>query len=163
MRPQVKSTIILSGLGLSLALNAAMAIGQLRGSAQRKDSPAARRAGEEYCLLDQLELDAEQQRLLAEMRRRMHKKRGAYWQSATAIKVELADAICAAPADRAALDAQLERYAKNQAAMQRGVAEHLLGVNAMLRPEQREGFRRLLRTQMFRGIRSSRGKPAGAP
>ena len=56
-----------------------------------------------------------------------------------------------------------DRYAENQAAMQRAVAVHLRGVNAMLRPEQRETFRALLRTEMFRGIRSSRTGPEDAP
>jgi Spy/CpxP family protein refolding chaperone len=156
MRPQVKSTILFSVLGLSLALNAALLIGHLRGQATTTGS-------DDYCLLDRLELDTGQQRQLAEMRRGMREKRSAYWQRATAIKVELAQAICAAQVDRAALDVQLERYAANQAAMQRAVAEHLLGVSAMLRPEQREAFRTLLRAEMFRGIRPSRSKPTGAP
>jgi len=163
MRPHVKSTIVYSVLGFSLALNVAMAIGHLRGSADKPDAPAAHPAGDDTCLLDRLELHVEQQRRLAEMRRGMHEKRTAYWQRAIVIKVELAEAICAAQADRAALDLQLERYAKNQAAMQRVVADHLVDVNAILRPEQREGFRTLLRTEMFRGIHSSQCKPAGAP
>jgi Spy/CpxP family protein refolding chaperone len=163
MRPQVKSTIIFSVLGLSLALNAALLIGHLRGQATTTRSPADRQVGDDYCLLDRLELDTGQQRQLAEMRRGMREKRRAYWQRATTSKVQLAEAICAAQADRAAVDVQLARYAANQAAMQRAVAEHLLGVSAMLRPEQREAFRTLLRTEMFRGIRPSRGKPTGAP
>jgi Spy/CpxP family protein refolding chaperone len=156
----VKSTILLSVLGLSLALNAAMVIGYFRGSA---GEALARPAHADYCLLDQLELDAAQRRRLAEMRRRMHERRTTYWQRANAIKAELAEAICAAQEDRSALDAQLGRYAENQAVMQRAVAEHLLGVNRMLHPGQREAFRTLLRTEMFRGIRSSRGRRADAP
>ena len=163
MRPQVKSTIIFSVLGLSLALNAALLIEHLRGEKTPAKPPATHQVEDDYCLLDSLELDPEQQRRLAEMRRLMHGKRNAYRQRASAIKVELAEAICAAQVDRAALDAQLERYAENQAAMQRAVAEHLLGVGAMLRPGQRDTFRTLLRTEMFRGILLSRSKPAGAP
>jgi hypothetical protein len=162
MRPQVKSTILFSVLGLSLALNAAMAIGRLRGSAGQA-SASAGPAAKGYCLLDRLELDAGQQRRLAEMRRRMHARRAEYWQRVGAIKGWLAEAICAAPVDRTELDAQLERYTKNQATMQRAVADHLLGVNAMLRPGQREAFRTLLRTEMFRGIRPTRSTAAGAP
>jgi Spy/CpxP family protein refolding chaperone len=163
MRPQVKSTILFSVLGLSLALNAAMAIGYLRGSAEQTNDSTDRLTGGGYCLLDRLELDTEQQRRLTEMRREMRKRRAAYWQRAGDIKSELAEAICKAPVDRTALDAQLERYTRNQAMMQRAVAEHLLGVNTMLRAEQREAFRTLLRTEMFRGIRSARGKSAGVP
>jgi len=162
MRPQVKSTIIWSIIGFSLALNAALAIGYFRGAAQNTTATALP-ADEEYCLLDRLNLDGEQRRLLAEMRHKMHEKRAAYWQSAAAIKAGLADTISATQVDRAALDAQLDRYAKNQAAMQRAVAEHLLGVGAMLRPEQRDGFRTLLRTEMFHGIRSYHRKTAGEP
>ncbi|MFO8071501.1 MAG: periplasmic heavy metal sensor [Polyangia bacterium] len=161
MRPQVKSTILWSLLGLSLALNAALGIGHLRSAAARTaGDPQAR---DDYCLLDQLELDGDQQRRLAEMRRVMHAKRAAYLKRAAAIKVELAEAISATEVDRAALDTQLDRYAEGQAEMQRTVVEHLLGVSAMLRPEQRDAFRTLLRTEMFRGIRSARGRTAGEP
>jgi Spy/CpxP family protein refolding chaperone len=163
MRPQVKSTIVLSVLGLSLALNTALLIGYLRGEETQSRPPIAHRIEDDYCLLDRLELDNDQQRRLAKMRRKMHEKRAAYWQRATAIKAELTEAISAAGADRAALEAQLRSYAENQAMMQRAVAEHLLGVNTMLRPEQRDAFRTLLRTEMFRGIRPNRSESAGAP
>ena len=162
MRPQVKSTILFSALGLSLALNAALLIGHLRDRGAAAGPSAAPPAGEGYCLLDRLELDAGQQRRLSEMRRHMQDKRRAYWQRAAAIKGELAEALSATRADRATLDAPLERYAENQAAMQRAVAEHLLGVSAMLRPAQREVFKTLLRAEMFQGIRSTRSAPAGA-
>jgi len=162
MRPQMKSTLIWSLLGLSLALNAALAVGHLRGPTAKAETSPGGEAEEGHCLLDRLALDAEQKRRLAVMRRAMHDKRAAYWQRAIAVKRELAEAISATQADRAALNAQLDRYADNQAAMQRAVAEHLLGVSAMLRPEQREAFRTLLRTEMFSGIRSTRRSPAGA-
>jgi len=161
MRPQVKSTLIWSLLGLSVALNAALVTGFVHGAAEK--APCAPPAGDDHCLLDRLDLDAEQKRRLAEMRRKMHEKRDSYRERASAIKAKLAEAISASRANRDALDALLERYAGNQAAMQRAVAEHLLGVCAMLRPEQREEFRLLLRTEMFRGIRSSWSTPAGAP
>ena len=153
MRPQVKSTILWSLLGLSLALNAALGIGYLRSAAAMSggDSPTQ----DDYCLLDRLELDGDQQDRLVEMRSKMRAKRADYRHRANAIKAELAEAISATNADRAALDTQLGRYAENQAAMQRAVAEHLLGVNAMLRPEQRGTFRTLLRTEMFRGIHAA--------
>ncbi len=160
MRPRVKSTIIWSLLGLSLALNATLGIGDLRDLAASK---AAAPAEDCNCLFDRLDLDDDQQRRLAEMRRKIHEKRAAYRQRAAAIKVELAEAISATEVDRAALDTQLERYAENQAAMQRAIAEHLLGVSAMLRPEQRDTFRTLLRTEMFRGIRAARSKTACEP
>jgi len=153
MRPQVKTTIIFSLLGLSLALNAVLAIGYVGGAGGR--TAAAAPTGKDYCLLDRLDLDTAQQRRLADMRKKMHEKRAAYWKRGTEIKSELAKSISAAQVDRIALGAQLERYAKNQAAMQRAVAEHLVGVGAMLRPEQRDEFLTLLRTEMFRGIRSS--------
>ncbi len=162
MRPQVKSTIILSLLGLSVALNVAMAIGYVRGT-ERPIAHATRADDEDYCLLDELELDAEQKRRLAEMRRTMQEARAAYWRRASTIKAELAEAILAAHDSSADVHGQLERYAENQAAMQRAVAEHLHRVNAMLRPEQRETFRTLLRTEMFRGIRPSRTGPEDAP
>jgi len=162
MRPRVKSTVLWSICGLSLALNAALAAGQLRGGVAEAEPPAASLVARESCLLDRLELDAVQQRRLGAMRRTMQGKRAAYWQRAAAIKGELAEALSATRADRATLDAPLERYAENQAAMQRAVAEHLLGVSAMLRPAQREVFKTLLRAEMFQGIRSTRSAPAGA-
>jgi Spy/CpxP family protein refolding chaperone len=168
MSPQSRSTVVLSLLGLSLALNAALAIGYFRdgvgwGNEDRAAVAAAGtvlesatdRAAGDYCLLDRLDLDDDQQARLDEMRRTMHEKRDAFRLRAGEIKSALADAICAGEDGRATLDEQLERYAANQAAMQRAVADHLSGVNAMLRPEQRETFRTLLRTEMFRGIRSA--------
>ena len=163
MRPQMKTTILASMLGLSLALNAALAIGHLRSLDTNRSTPADHQASDDYCLLDSLELDAAQQQRLAEMRRRMHEKRTAFWQQANAIKADLADAICSVDRNHEGLDVHLERYAKNQAAMQRAVAEHLRDVNAMLRPEQRDGFRALLRTEMFRGIRSVGGEVVDEP
>lgn len=156
----MKTTLLWSLLGLSLALNAALAIGHLRSEAAR-NGPPGDDAKDGQCLLDRLSLDREQQLRLAEMRRTMRERRTAYWRQAEAIKGELAEAICSSDMQPGALDAQLTRYAENQAAMQRAVAEHLRGVNAMLRPEQREGFRNLLRTEMFRGIRSLPGEAPG--
>jgi len=161
MRPPMKSTLIWSLLGLSLALNVALAVGYLQRSTARAER-SGEQAGSGHCLLDRLELDGEQKRRLTALRRSMQDKRAAYWQRASAIKRELAEALSAPPADRAALNAQLDRYAANQAAMQRAVAEHLLGVSALLRPEQREAFSTLLRTEMFSGIRSDRSTPEGA-
>lgn len=163
MRPQVKTTILASVLGLSLALNAALAIGHLRSGDTNRSAPAGHQATDAYCLLDTLDLDAAQQQRLAEMRRRMHGKRTAFWQQANTIKADLADAICSADRNQEGLDSNLKRYAKNQAAMQRAVAEHLRDVNAMLRPEQRDGFRALLRTEMFRGIQSLSGEVVDEP
>ncbi|MBN2495686.1 MAG: periplasmic heavy metal sensor [Deltaproteobacteria bacterium] len=148
MRPQVKTTILLSALALSLALNLSLAIGLLRGDGDR-----AGRAEGSFCLLDRLDLDPAQLERLEEMRREMAAKRAAYWKRADAIKSELAGAICGRP-NRKAIDARLARYAENQADMQRAVVDHLRGVNAMLRPDQRIAFRALLRSEMFRGIRA---------
>jgi len=161
MRPQVKSTILWSLLGLSLAVNAVLCMGYLRGAEAR--TAAALPAEDDYCLLDRLALDGDQQRRLAEMRRKMQEKRATFRQRAAVIKEELAEAISAPKADRSLLDAQLARYAENQAAMQRAAAEHLLGVAAMLRSEQLDEFRTLLSTEMFRGIRPSHDKTAGEP
>lgn len=159
MRPRVRSTLILSALGLSLALNAALIIGLLH----RQPTPGGAKAGGEYCLLDRLELDRQQQDRLAGMRRAMHEKRSTYWERSAAIKAELATTVSAAQVDRAALDALLARYAQAQAEMQRAVADHLVGVNAMLRPVQRDAFRTLLRTEMFQGIRATRSAATGSP
>jgi Spy/CpxP family protein refolding chaperone len=149
----MSSTVLLSLLGLSLALN----VGLLLGHRWTPETPPASDAPADDggCLLDQLQLDAEQREQLGEMRRKMHEKRAAYWRRTSALRAELADAICAADEEEADLDAELEHYAENQVAMQRAVAEHLRTVNAMLRPEQRATFRALLRRQMFGGIRSS--------
>ena len=163
MRPQMKTTIFASLLGLSLALNAALVIGQLQGKKTDQQLPAAQQALDDYCLLDSLGLDAEQQERLVEMRRRMHERRKTFWQRANAIKVDLTDAISSLDGDQARIDVHLERYAKNQAAMQRAVVEHLRTVNAMLRPEQQDGFRVLLRSEMFSGISSASGTELDEP
>ena len=148
MRPQVKTTILASVLGLSVALNISLGIGYLL----RADSV-------EQCMLDRLQLDAAQRERLSEMRRIMQEKRETFWRRSAAIKADLAEAICTSGSSRTRLDSLLDRFAENQAGMQRAVAGHLSEVNAMLRPDQQEEFRVLLRTEMFRGIRTL---PAGA-
>ena len=163
MWTQMKTTLLASLLGLSLALNAALAMGHVLGAGNRAAAAADRPAGGVPCLLDRLELDAGQQRRLSEMRRQMRARRAAFWRRAGAIKASLADAICDHGADRADLSAALERYAANQAAMQRAVADHLRAVNRMLRPDQRARFRSLLRAEVFRGIRVSRGAADARP
>jgi len=148
----MKTTLLLSALGLSLALNVALGIGHLR--ARSSSATIARGIDRDPCLLDRLKLDDGQRLRLREMRRRMHEKRALFFQRSSAIKAGLAEAIGAASSSRTQLDAELARYAENQAAMQRAVAEHLVAVSAMLRPEQRDGFRTLLQSEMFSGIRS---------
>ncbi|MBW2702959.1 MAG: periplasmic heavy metal sensor [Deltaproteobacteria bacterium] len=115
------------------------------------------------CLVDSLKLDTAQQERLSEMRRKMDVKRAAFWQRAAELKAELAEAICASKSDRTGIDPLLSEYAKNQAGMQRAVAEHLSDVSTMLRPKQQERFRMLLRTKMFRGIGRSSAKAPRQP
>ena len=148
MRPQMIITILASALGLSVAMNVSLGIGCLH----RADTS-------NECMLDKLQMDAAQRERLSEMRRKMQDKRAAFWRHSAAIKAELAEAICASSSSHTRLDPLLDRFAENQAGMQRAVAGHLSEVNAMLRPDQQEAFRVLLRTEMFRGIRTL---PAGA-
>ncbi len=153
MRPQMKITILASALGLSVALNVSLGIGYLHKAGTSEHGSAVPDAPQDQCLLDRLQLDAEQRERLSEMRRKMRDKRAAFWQRSAAIKAELAEAICASSSSLAQIDPLLDRYAKNQAGMQRAVASHLSDVHAMLRPDQQEEYRILLRTEMFRGIR----------
>lgn len=152
MRPQVKITILASVLGLSVALNVSLGIGYLL----RADTG-------EQCMLDRLQLDSKQRARLSEMRRKMQDKRAAFWRRSAEIKAELAEAICASRSSRTQLDPLLDRFAENQAGMQRAVAGHLLDVNAMLRSDQQEAFRVLLRTEMFRGIRTLAARAVDEP
>jgi hypothetical protein len=152
----MKTTLLMSALGLSVALNVSLAWGQLRGAGTSADQDP----NSSECLLDRLELDDEQRGRLSKMRKKMLDKRTAFWRGSAAIKTALAEAISAEGSSRARLDELLGRYAESQAGMQRAVADHLLEVSAMLRSDQREEFRILLRTEMFRGIRSP---PTAAP
>lgn len=152
MRPRVRTTLLLSLLGLSAALNVSLLMGQGRRAAAAENA-AAQPGVDGGCLLDRLRLDTEQRRRLAAMRRRMHQRRARHWQRTAALRAELAAAIGAPAPDAAGLDDLLERFAAEQAAMQRAVADHLVGVNGLLRPEQRPAFRALLRREMFAGIR----------
>ena len=158
MRPQMKITVLASLLGLSVALNVAFVIGFLS-----EQSPAAADAPQGQCLIDSLKLDTAQQERLSEMRRKMDDKRAAFWHRAAAIKAELAEAICASKSDRKGIDPLLSEYAKNQAGMQRSVAEHLSDVNTMLRPKQQNEFLILLRSKMFRGMGRSSAKAPRQP
>jgi len=165
MRPQVKTTILFAGLGLSLAMNAAFAIGILRraGAAPPRETATTARTTPPLCLLDRLKLDSAQRAELARMRQRLQVKREAYWRRTAAIKAELAEAICAPDPRSGRLDRLLARFAREQSEMQRSVTEHLRKVGAMLRPEQRARFHELLRTQMFRGLRSAPGTTRRSP
>jgi hypothetical protein len=155
----MKTTLLMSALGLSVALNVSLAWGQLQGAGTGADQDL----NNSECLLDRLELDDEQRARLSEMRDKMRDRRTAFWRRSAAIKAELAEAISTEGAGRERLDDLLERYANGQAGMQRAVADHLLAVNAMLRSDQREEFRILLRTEMFRGIRSPTTAAPGRP
>jgi hypothetical protein len=159
----MKITILASALGLSLALNVSLGIGHLHKAGTSEHGSAVPDAPQSRCLLDSLQLDAAQRERLSEMRRKMQDKRAAFWQRSAAIKAELAEAICASSSSRTQLDPLLDRYAKNQAGMQRAVAGHLSDVNAMLRSDQQEAFRILLRTEMFRGIRHLPARAADEP
>jgi Zn-dependent oligopeptidase len=160
MHPRVRTTLLLSLLGLSVALNVSLLLGLQRRAAA---APAAKGEAASDCLLDRLQLDTEQRRRLAAMRQRMHQRRARYWQRTAALRAELAAAICAPAPDAAGLDGLLERYAAEQAAMQRAVADHLVGVNGLLRPGQRQAFRALLRREMFSGIRKLSQAAGAAP
>jgi hypothetical protein len=150
----MKITILASALGLSVALNVSLGIGYLHKAGASEPESAVPDVPKKPCLLDRFQLNTAQRERLFEMRRKMHDKRVAFWQRSVAIKADLAEAICASCSSRTQIDPLLDRYAKNQAEMQRAVAGHLSNVNAMLRPDQQEEFRILLRTEMFRGIRS---------
>ena len=163
MRPQMKITILASLLGLSVALNVAFGIGTLHKTGTSEQGVPVADAPRGQCLVDSLKLDTAQQERLSEMRRKMDDKRAAFWQRAAAIKAELAEAICASKSDRTGIDPLLSEYSKNQAGMQRAVAEHLSNVNNMLRPKQQEEFRMLLRSKMFRGIGRSPAKTPRQP
>ena len=152
MRQRMKITILAAALGLSLALNVSLVIGTLR-QAEAQPGVDAPRGADEQCLLDSLQLDEGQRERLATLRREMLTKRRAFWQRSARIKAELADAICASSRDQDQIDSLLDRYAENQADMQREVVAHLLRVHALLRPDQREPFHVLLRTHIFRGTR----------
>lgn len=154
MRSNVKTTILVSLLGFSLALNLSQAIGW-----PPQPDPGAGRAtaaadSQDLCLVDRMELDGGQREKLLELRSVMQAKRTCYWERCAEIKERLADAICAPSSRGDLLDPLLEDYLNNQAEMQRVVAGHLLEVHALLDERQRETFRTLLRTEIFRGIRS---------
>lgn len=163
MRPQVKTTLLLAGLGLSLAMNAAFAIGTFRRAGAAAPREQTSRTTAPLCLLDRLQLDSAQRAKLAEMRQRLQVKRETFWRRSAAIKAELADAICAQDTRSGKLDRLLARYAREQSRMQRSVTDHLRQVGAMLRPDQRKRFHRLLRTEMFRGLRSAPGSAGRKP
>ena len=155
------TTILVSVLGLSVALNASLIFGAWR-RAGPLEGPAAD-AGDERCLLDSLQLDEEQHERLAVLRREMLAKRRSFWRRSAEVKAELAAAICAADTDQERIDSLLERYSENQARLQREVVAHLLRVHAMLRSDQREQFHALLRTEIFRGTRPFPGETVEEP
>jgi len=155
MRPQVKTTLLISGLGLSLAMNVAFTIGALRRADAAAPRDAASRTTPPFCLLERLQLDSGQRARLAKMRQRLQVKRSAFWRRSAAIKANLADAICAPHTRPERLESLLARYAHEQSEMQRSVTDHLRQVGAMLRPDQRDTFHALLRTEMFHGLRKA--------
>ncbi len=152
MRAQVKTTVLLSALGLSVALNLSLGVGHMFRARAREPGGRVRGATSGRCLLDRLDLDARQRESLSVLRQTMRGKRAAFWRRAAALKAELAEAIYVSGSDRAQLDRLLEEFAQNQADMQVAVVDHLVSVKSMLHPGQREEFRTLLRTEMFRGI-----------
>jgi hypothetical protein len=144
-------------------MNVAFAIGTFRRAGAAAPREGTTRATPPLCLLDRLQLDSAQRAKLAKMRQRLQVKRETFWRRSAAIKAELADAICAQDTRSGTLDPLLARYAREQRQMQRSVTDHLRQVGTMLRPDQRERFHELLRTEMFRGLRSAPGSAGRKP
>lgn len=152
MRPQVRTTILVSALGLSVALNVSLGFGLVlrsRDAAGRAGSASTRARG---CLLDDLNLSSAQRARLSALRRKIQVLHREHWRRTDALKTDLADAISAERLDRGQIDRLLGVFADNQTRVQRAVVEHLLNVMSILDREQRGEFRKLLRRQIFRRI-----------
>jgi Spy/CpxP family protein refolding chaperone len=152
MRPQVRTTILVSALGLSVALNVSLGFGLVLRSRDAAGCAGGAPARARGCLLDDLNLSSAQRARLSALRREIQVQHREHWRRTDALKTDLADAISAERPDRGQIDRLLGAFADNQTRVQRAVVEHLLNVMSMLDREQRGEFRKLLRRQIFRRI-----------
>lgn len=157
MRPRMRTTLLTSALGFSVALNLSLAIGLVLRAGPRGSGGEIHRAPSHRCLLEELDLSADQHESLSALRRAMRQRREEFWRRGATLKAELAEAICAPSPDRDRLAFLLDDFGQSQATMQAAVVDHLVNVNALLSPEQGERFRALLRTEVFRGMESATG------
>jgi len=93
---------------------------------------------------EELELSPAQEQEFNRLRSTFHDRRREYNTHMTELrKALLAELVAEAP-DMERIDEVLSGLSEQQAAIERRLVEHLLSEKALLRPEQREAFRRVL-------------------
>lgn len=157
----MKRLLIGVALALSLAMNISFVLVFFMRQGMAGPMAGGMGPGQAPCLLDQIALAPAQQERLTAMRATMMALRKEHGQAAAEQRARLGDAITADAPDRAAIARSVEAYSASQRALQQRVVEHLLNVRALLDDGQREQFRQLLRTQIFRGLRAAEGDPEG--
>jgi Spy/CpxP family protein refolding chaperone len=127
-------------LAASLAANAAMLL------APPRPFPAA--ATDEPLIFAKASLDPDQRVRIRALRSELLARRAEHERRLAGLRGQLAAALGKEPEARAEIDATLGRISEAQAAFQRAVVEHVLGVRAVLTPEQRPAFESIVATQV---------------
>jgi Spy/CpxP family protein refolding chaperone len=130
-------------LALSLAVNVTVGVMALRHRAP---------ASGHMPLLSEVQLDPDQRAKILSLREGFLSFRENRNAQTAQLRVRLADLLKTDTPDRAAIDAVLAQINQSQAALQSRAVEHVLGVRALLRPDQRPAFEKLMTKNLERGI-----------
>jgi Spy/CpxP family protein refolding chaperone len=136
-------------LAASLAANVAMAVG-----ASHPGGPASQ---DEPPIFSKVALEPDQRTRISNLRSDLLARRQQHQRRLMELRNQLASAVTHEPEDRAAAEAILARIADVQAGFQRAMVEHILAVRAVLKPDQRPAFERLVANQMQAGGQSHCG------
>jgi Spy/CpxP family protein refolding chaperone len=139
----------------SLSANVAMGVAVLR---QREPAPPA-----EPSFMGQLALDADQRARIEGLRSRLMASRLEHGRAIAEMRGRLTAAISHEREDPAAVGRALRALAEAQSGYQCDVVDHVLAVRAVLRPDQRPRFERMVSQQMGAGAASAACECLPAP
>ncbi len=141
-----------AALAVSLSANVAVAVMALRARSMA-GTPG------EPPLFSRIALDPDQKGRIAAMRERLLVDRAAQARRLADLRVAVARRLVQDPQDPRALEETLAEMEGAQAAFQRRVIAHVRDVMAVLRPEQRPAFGRLVTSQLRGGMPFDASRP----
>jgi hypothetical protein len=127
-------------LAASLSANLAVAAVAVR---QRSSAPS-----HEPFLFSQVALDTAQRARISALRAELMALRGQHARRIAGLRTQLATTILHDPANHAHVESILHDIASSQTTMQRAAVDHVLAVQAVLRPEQRPAFAAMVASHM---------------
>ncbi len=136
----MKRLVLWALLAGSLSANLAVAAVALR---QRSSA-----ASNEPLIFSKVPLDAAQRSRISALRAELVTERDVHARRIAGLRAQLATTILHEPADKARVESVLREIASSQGEMQRAAVDHVLAVQAVLRPDQRPAFAEMIASHM---------------